>query len=179
MREWNVVITVSERGYRQAIELLEEFGSVSRTEFFNVLVMQADEIEYLMETLRERILKNPGIRSFLARIIPLSRTFNFQTPEEFETKAKELVLFWVPELAEKSFHVRMHRRGFKGRLSSPDEERFLDKILLESLEKTGNPGRISFDDPDAILVIETLGQRAGFSLWTRDEMERYPFLRLD
>ncbi len=179
MYEWNAVITVSERGYRQAIELLEEFGSVHRTEFFNVLVMQADDIEFLMETLRERILKNPEIRSFLARLVPLNRTFNFQTPEEFEIKAKELVLFWVPQLAGKSFHVRMHRRGFKGRLSSPEEERFLDEVLLKSLEKAGTPGMITFDDPDAILVVETLGQRAGFSLWTRNDMYQYPFLRLD
>ena len=37
----------------------------------------------------------------------------------------------------------MHRRGFKGRISSHDEERFLDKILLEELGKMGNPGRRS------------------------------------
>lgn len=141
--------------------------------------MRADDIEFLMETLRERILKNPEIRSFLARLVPLNRTFNFQTPEEFETKAKELVLVWVPQLAGKSFHVRMHRRGFKGRLSSPEEERFLDEVLLKSLEKAGTPGMITFDDPDAILAVETLGQRAGFSLWTRNDMYQYPFLRLD
>ena len=85
----------------------------------------------------------------------------------------------MPELAQKSFHVRMHRRGFKGRLSSPEEERFLDDLLLTALEEVGTPGRISFDDPDATIAIETVGQRAGLSFWRRSDLERYPFLRID
>ncbi len=79
----------------------------------------------------------------------------------------------------KSFHVRMHRRGFKGRISSHDEERFLDKILLEELGRMGNPGHITFEDPDAILVVETVGQQAGLSCWNREDLQRYPLLRLD
>jgi tRNA(Ser,Leu) C12 N-acetylase TAN1 len=86
---------------------------------------------------------------------------------------------WLPELAGKSFHVRMHRRGFKGRISSQHEERFLDEILLTSLDKHGAPGRISFDDPDVIIDLETIGQRAGLSMWTRAQRLRYPLLKLD
>ena len=48
-------------------------------------------------------------------------------------------MYCLPILAGKNFHVRMHRRGFKGRISSHDEERFLDTILLEELGKIGNP----------------------------------------
>ena len=106
-------------------------------------------------------------------------TFSFQSPEEFEPKAKEAVLYCLPSLAGKSFHVRMHRRGFKGRISSPEEERFLDRILIEELAKIGNPGRITFEQPDAILVVETLGQQAGLSGWNRQDLQRYPLLRLD
>lgn len=103
----------------------------------------------------------------------------FQSPEEFEAKAREAVGSWLTRLAGKSFHVRLHRRGFKRRLSSQEEERSLDTFLLQSLEQRGTPGRITFDDPDAIIAVETVGQRAGFSLWTREDMQRYPFLKLD
>jgi hypothetical protein len=73
----------------------------------------------------------------------------------------------------------MCRRGFKGRLSSMDEEHFLDGHLLGLLERAGTPGRITFDDPDAIISVETVGPRSGLSLWTREELARYPFLGLD
>jgi hypothetical protein len=75
--------------------------------------------------------------------------------------------------------VRLHRRGFKGRLSTQVEERFLDTFLLESLERAGAPGHIRFEEPDAIVAVKTVGQRAGLALWTRDDLKRYSFLGLD
>ena len=33
-----------------------------------------------------------------------------------------------------------------------------------------------FEDPDCVLLIETVGQRGGLALWTREELKRYPFL---
>jgi hypothetical protein len=72
----------------------------------------------------------------------------------------------------------LHRRGFKGGLSTPKEERFLDEALLDALEKQGTPGRIDFEDPDAVIQIETVDGRAGMSLWTRDDLRRCGFLGL-
>jgi tRNA(Ser,Leu) C12 N-acetylase TAN1 len=112
--------------------------------------MRVDDINGMIETLRKWTDEAPHALSFLSRLIPVTDTFSFQSPGEFEEKAKEIVLAWVPELAGKSFHVRMRRRGFKGRLSGLEEEHFLDKVLIEALEKTGNPGHITFENPDAI-----------------------------
>ena len=50
---------------------------------------------------------------------------------------------------------------------------------LVKVERAGTPGRISFEDPDAIIAIETIGQRAGMSFWRRADLQRYPFLRVD
>lgn len=179
MHEWNVVVSVRDRHYKRAWHLLEDFGSVSRTGFYNVLTLKVDDITHMLEVLRERAATDDKIRASLAHVMPVTRSFSFQTPEEFETKAKDAVLPWVPELAGKGFHVRIYRRGFKGRLSSQDEERMLDGFLLEHLEKAGNPGHITFEDPDAILAVETVSQWAGLALWTRDDLKRYPFLHLD
>jgi len=177
--DWNVVVSVAEHRYKQARELLQRYGAVAKTEFYNVLVMRVDDGPRLLELLNTRVEQDPEIGDLISRVAPVSRTFVFQTPEEFEIKAKEAALPWVPELGGRSFHVRMHRRGFKGRLSSQDEERFLDACLLDHLEQMGDPGRISFEDPDAILALETISQRAGLSLWTREELKRYPLLKLD
>jgi tRNA(Ser,Leu) C12 N-acetylase TAN1 len=179
MFHWNVVVNLREHGFRRAFKLLQGLGAVYTTDFLNVLVMEVSNIPRFLETLNAWSLDDPNLLKLLARVVPVTCTFSFQSPEEFETKAKEAVLYWLPQLAGKNFHVRMHRRGFKGRISSPEEERFLDKIILEELGKRGNPGHITFKDPDAILVLETVGQQAGLSCWTREDLQRYPFLRLD
>ena len=179
MHDWNVVVSVHDGGYKRARQILEEFGRVSRTDFYNMLMLQVDDISAMLENLRERLSTDDEVRMTLARVMPVSCSFTFQTPEEFETKAGKAVLPWLPQLANKSWHVRMHRRGFKGRLSSHDEERFLDQLLLEELAKAGTPGHISFEDPDVVIAVETVSQQAGLALWTRQDLRKYPFLKID
>ncbi len=179
MKDWNAVISIHDRGLKLAYQRLGRFGLIGKTGFFNVLFMKVDDIHTMIEALREWTLEDPHALTFLSRLIPVTATFIFQSPEEFESKAKEAVLTWVPELAGKGFHVRMRRRGFKGKLSSLDEEHFLDNTLLEALEKAGTPGHITFSDPDAIIAVETISQWAGLSLRSREDLQRYPFIRLD
>ena len=113
------------------------------------------------------------------RGVPAHSTFDFQDVSSFEATAREALLAFLPSLANKSFHIRVHRRGFKHRISGHDEERRLGASLLESLASGGTPGRLAFEDPDALVAIETVGQRAGVSVWTREELRRYPFIRVD
>jgi tRNA(Ser,Leu) C12 N-acetylase TAN1 len=178
MIDWNVVVTINEGGLRQAFALLGHCGTVRKTVFFNVLVMNVPDQHALLEDLRAKASENPELLSPISRLIPVTRTFLFQSPEEFEAKAKEAVLTWVPELFGMSFHVRMHRRGFRGAIASPEEERLLDGLLLNALAEAGRPGRVTFEDPDVILAVETVAQRAGLSLWPREDRLRYPFVRL-
>jgi tRNA(Ser,Leu) C12 N-acetylase TAN1 len=179
MREWNVVVTVREPGYNQARKLLERFGEVSRTDYFNILLMQVAEPLQLLDLLRAEAERDPASVQPLARVMPVFETFIFQTPAQFEEKARQAVDVWLPSLAGKSFYLRMHRRGFKGKLSGMEEEKFLDTYLLEQLDKAGSKGKISFEDPDAVIVLETVGPRAGLSFWTRDHLKRYPLLHPD
>lgn len=179
MQDWNVVISVREGGYSAARDLLRDFAEVGRTHYFNVLVAKVADPLALLETLSELSTTVPDIPNFLARVVPLSVTFNFESAEHFETQARDAVLQWAGRLAGKSFHVRVHRRGFKKELPSPKEEQMLAEALLETTEKTGMPGSISFENPDAIVAVETVDNRAGVSLWTRDELSRYPLLGLD
>lgn len=179
MLEWNVVVSVYEDGYKSAVRLLQPFGRVERTGYYNVLVMKVDDLSTFIDRLAALVVETPGVLNDISRIAPCETCFDYESAQEFESKARDVALSWVPELAQSAFHVRMHRRGFKGRLSSQEEERFLDAVLLTALEEAGVPGRITFEDPDAILSVETVGQRAGMSFWVRDDLERYPFLRLD
>ena len=178
MRDWNVVVTTHRGQFGRALEQLQQLGPVGQTDYYNVLVMKVENVERFLEQLEKELRKQPDFARVVAHIRPARYTFEFQTPAEFESRAREIVLGWVSDLASKSFHVRMHRRGFKGRLSSPDEEMFLDYALLEALADAGTHGRLSFDDPDAVVAVDTVSNRAGIALWTRDELQRYTFLGL-
>ncbi len=179
MLHWNVVVNLHEHGFKRAFKVLQGLGAVYTTEFLNVLVMEVSNIPRFLETFKAWVSDDPSLLKIISRVVPVTSTFSFQSPAEFETKAKEAVLYWLPLLAGQNFHVRMHRRGFKGSISSHDEERFLDKILLEELVKMGNPGHITFEDPDCYIVVETVGQQAGLSCWNREDLQRYPWLKLD
>jgi tRNA(Ser,Leu) C12 N-acetylase TAN1 len=81
-----------------------------------------------------------------------------------------------PAAGGKTVHVRVHRRGRKGTLVSPEAERAIADALLAAIAATGNPARVSFDDPDATVLIETIGNRAGMSLLTREDYRQHPLL---
>ncbi len=178
MQEWNAVVSVHEHGFKKALDVFGDFGDVKRTEFFNVLLVRAENVGDMLGALRSRMLERPDSLAFLARLIPVTHAFIFNSAAEFEDSAKKIIVQWLPRLAGKRFFVRIHRRGFKGRFESPDVERALDTLLLQELEKAGAPGKIDFENPDAVIAVETVGHWAGMSFWTSEEMERYPFIRI-
>lgn len=179
MEDWNVVVTLREDDFDQICTILEALGEVARTDYYNVLAIKVADVSAFADAIEALAQSNPLLRESVARAVPCTDVFRFQSPEELEARAREVVAQWLPELSGKSFHVRMHRRGFKGRISSQHEEQFLDGFLLSALEARGAPGRITFDDPDVIIDLETIGQRAGLSLWSRTQRLRYPLLKLD
>jgi len=175
MEDWNVVATTRPDRFAAACKLLAALGPVHRTGYYDVLVMRCDDVERFLADLLALL---PAGESAVAHVRPARATFVFRTPDEFDGLARRVALAWAPRLLGRSFHVRMHRRGFEQRMSAQQEERFLDDVLLEALARGGEPGRISFEDPDAVLAIDTVGGRAGLALWSRDELHRYAFLGL-
>jgi tRNA(Ser,Leu) C12 N-acetylase TAN1 len=179
MKDWNVVVTLNGREFGRALGYLRRFGEVAPSGFFNVLVMKVADPRGFLEHLRAQAEQAPDSVRFLAHVTPIDRSFTFHSTEEFESRAKEALQGLAPALAGKSFHVRIHRRGFKGQLNSLEEEHVLDDVLLDRLREEGSPGRLSFEEPDAVVTVETVGTQAGTSVWTREEVHRHPFLHAD
>ena len=179
VRDWNVVVSIYQDGFRRALRALEAFGRVERSPYHNVLVMTVEEPIALLEAVERRTEENPALYDAIARVAPAICSFEFRSADEFKAKAKASALEWLPRLAGRSFHVRFHRRGPRHDLRTPEIERFLDDALLEALQQAGTPGRLSFSDPDAVIVIDTIDDRAGLSLWTRDDLARHRLLRPD
>lgn len=178
--EWNVIVSINGDGYQVARQMLSEYGKTHVTDYFNVLALQVEDIEEFLDQMRALYaMKVPALQN-IGRIVPVTHRFNFQSPEEFETRARDVVSQWLKELAGRHFYVRMHRRGFKGRLSSVEEEHFLDGYILEQLVKQEMTlAKVDFEAAERVIAVETLGQQAGMSLWSDDELVQYPFLKLD
>jgi tRNA(Ser,Leu) C12 N-acetylase TAN1 len=178
-RDWNVVVTLHEEGFKPAKRILGQVGAISPTDYHDVLVLKVEDPHAFMTWLTGRLAQQPGLMNFISRAVPAAQVFEFHSAQEFEAKAGEAVLRLTSVLAGRSFHVRVHRRGFRRQLSARDEEQRLGAILFEALGAAGTPATVKFDDPDAIVVIETVGARAGVSVFTREDMQRCPFLRFD
>jgi tRNA(Ser,Leu) C12 N-acetylase TAN1 len=179
MTGWNVVATLREGDFARGMRFLGRFGPVAETGFYNVVILSADDPRFFLDQFEEARREDPEGAATVTRAVPVPITFTFQSAEEFEEKARLAAASFVRALAGKSFHVRMRRRGFRGKISGMAEEQFLDVFLKKKLEEAGTPGRIDFEAPDAIVVVETVGTQGGMAVWTREEMKRYPLLHVE
>lgn len=179
MGDWNIVISIYQDGFRRALRALQELGPVERSPYHNVLLMAAEDPMTVLQRLEQQTEESPALYDAIARVAPAARSFEFHSAEEFKDKAAAIMIEWSPRLAGRSFHVRLHRRGARYGLHTPDVERFLDESVIDALDRMGTPGTISFSDPDAVIVVDTVDDRAGVSLWFRDDLTQHRLLRPD
>jgi tRNA(Ser,Leu) C12 N-acetylase TAN1 len=152
-------------------------GSATPTDFHNVLVVQVEDPERFVEQLALWVEREPGLLNTIAHVFVAQVSFFFDDEDAFEAEARHALVERLDELVGKSFHLRVHRRGFKGRHSSHELERRFGAFLLETLEAADQCGRIDFADPDVVVIIETVGRRAGVWFCQRQDRRRMPFLR--
>lgn len=179
MKNWNVIVSIYQDGFKRALRALRELGSVERSPYHNVLIMTVENPIALLDAIEKQTKERAALYDAISRVAPATRSFEFQSAEEFLEKAKSIILEWSPQLAGHSFHVRVHRRGSTHDLRTPDAERFLDDALLEALLGAGAPGAVSFSDPDAVIAIDTIDDRAGVGLRRREDLARHRLLRPD
>lgn len=179
MKDWNVVVTVNADRFISACEQLEPLGRVERTNYYNILVIWVADVEDFVQTLGEWMETYADTREALSRVAPARDAFDFRDPDDFRRQAKEILRRYAERLDGGSFHVRMHRRGWKEKLSTTGLEKELGSFLFDEIESRGAAAKVEFDDPEAIVAIDTVDNRAGMALWSRDELQRFPFLKPD
>lgn len=176
---FNVVVTLASQGrFRHLLRELEPHGEFRRTEFLGVVIGRVENPAVFLETIREKRQQQLIAFQDLGRAVPLDRVFVFHL-EEFTERAKTAVFPYVEELAGKRYYVRLERRGLKGQIVSPEVERELDAFIEQTLAAAGRePARVDFEHPDAVVAVETIGDRCGVGLLTREMLERYDFVRV-
>ena len=179
MKDWNAIVTIYQEGYRRVVRALQRIGPTDRTHYYNVLVMKVDQPMAALETIERLTDERPPLYDAIARVAPATFLFEFDSAESFKDHAIGAMLAWSPNLAGRSFHVRLHHRGLKFDLRSQDAERLFNDAVVAATAKAGAPARIAFDDPDAVIVIDTIDDRAGIAMWTREDLARHRLLRPD
>lgn len=179
MKDWNVVVSVFQDGYRRALRALQKLGVAERSPYHNVLVIKVEDPVALLEAVEKRTEENPALYDAISRVAPAMRDFDFLSESEFVEKAKSIIREWLPRLAGRSFHVRLRRRGTKHDLRTQHTERLFNDAIVDALKQSATPSKISFTDPDVVIAIDTIDNRAGLALWTREELGRYHVLRPD
>ncbi len=95
LADWNVVVTVAEQGFRDAVRLLRKWGRVKRTAYYNVLGMTVERPDAFLAAFAAAVAESPGILNSISHVIPAQHAFDFATEEEFEARARAVALAWV------------------------------------------------------------------------------------
>ena len=175
---WNILATVV-RGPRHEQSVLDglwQFGEFHASTFRDVCYGRVDDVPALLDAiLRLRQEGRPWARH-VARLIPLEHAFHFDA-EDFTDRLKEAVTPFAGRMGAGRFFVRVERRGMQERVHSQEVERAIADHLVGLLEARGERLTTDFEDPDWIVVCETLGAEAGVALLDRELRRRYPFVQ--
>jgi tRNA(Ser,Leu) C12 N-acetylase TAN1 len=177
MEQWNVLATSFE-GYRDVLlRVLKKFGRFGGAGYRNVAIGRVEDVQAFLDALRDAMAAEPRLGAVVAKAVPIERTVRFDPAELFEALTEAARPFF-PRLAGGSFHVRVERRGLKGLLHGAEVERHLGGAAWTALEAEGHTPVVSFKDPDRVLLIETLGERAGLTVVDRTLRQSYDFVRV-
>lgn len=177
--DWNIIATIA-RGPGHAKRVLDglwQFGEFHASSFTDVCYGRVEDVHAFLDAiLGVRQQARPWARH-VARLIPIERHFRFDA-ENFADQLKEAVTPFATRMGTGRFFVRIERRGMQGRVHGQEVERAIADHLVGLLEARGERLATDFEDPDWIVVCETLGAEAGVALLGRELRRRYPFVQV-
>jgi tRNA(Ser,Leu) C12 N-acetylase TAN1 len=177
VKEWNVVITCRRSGEQGALKQLKYFGHFFPTGFRDVLRGFVSERPlFFDELLKCRGTRDPVWR-YVSRIVPIDVNFSF-TLETFRERLGEVVDNLAPRIPPGPFYVRIERRGHKGEIPTPEVEREMDGRIIAAHELLGQASHVDFGVFRAVVAVETFRDLGGAGVITREETEKYDFLKV-
>jgi len=169
MKEWNILATAFWGRGKDTLRLLTLHGEFKGSGFKDVLLGHVEDVNLFLGKLELMRQESPDRMNSLSQVLPLERTFSFSLPE-FMDKLKESVLPHVEKVEGKKFYV--------GEMSSLEIEKEISGFIFEELQEAGKQAQVSFSDPDVVIIVETIANRAGVALITRETKEKYPLIKI-
>jgi tRNA(Ser,Leu) C12 N-acetylase TAN1 len=174
--DWNVLATSVEGARPVLLGGLRRHGAFRGAGYRNVLIGRVVDRSAFFAALREDLARAPLLAAAIGRVLPIDQVL--QLDEDDPQASLEPAIAALGARVAGSFFVRLERRGLHGALHSSEAERTLGATLWRAIEATGHTPRVTFQDPDVVVAIETLGPRAGIALVDRTLRQTYPFIRI-
>lgn len=175
---WNVVVTARSGHRRRLRRGLAPLLRLRRSGYRNVLTGLHEDPQALLESLAPLLAERPDLQTAISRLMTVERSFPVDAPAFQQQLAVEIEPF-LERIAGRTFHVRLERRGHKGRIHSKNCEVSLGGHIYDALASQGLRPVVTFDDPDVIVVVELIDDRAGIRLLRREDRARFPLLKTD
>ena len=177
MDDWNVLATSVEGARPVLLAGLRRHGAFRGAGYRNVAIGRVADVAVFLSALRDEVAGDPMLAAAVGRVLPIASTFRIDQADPAASLTASVEPF-ASEIDGRSFYVRIERRGLRGAIHSSDVERALGATLWRLLEAAGHAPRVTFDDPDVVVVVETLGDRGGIALLDRAARAAYPFVRV-
>lgn len=185
IEDWNVLVTLRtrekdsqrRRETRIVAKHLMQLGDFQWTPFLGVLIGRVQDHEAFFQQLVLWEEDEPALWESLARVIPIDRTFELRV-ETFSDQLQTAILPYAERLDNGSFYVRVERRGHAGEIYSQTIEQAMDQFLIQQCKAKEQYPTVKFNDPDLIIVVETLENLCGVGSIPRALRVRYPFIRV-
>lgn len=168
---WNVLAIASRGETGKALALLGRIGRFRTGGYPQVLlgnVARPGGCDDLLAGIRELEKEPEQYAGIVDRLQPVERAVSFPRDDVTETLCEHLEPL-APRLCGKTFYVRAHLRGLKGRIEHPAVERALGEFLWEFASRAGAAPSVGFRDPDFVVVVEVVGRRVGYGFLGRTE----------
>jgi len=175
--DWNVLATSVEGARPVLLAGLRRRGAFRGGGYRNVAIGRVGDVPEFLAALRDDVARDPVLGAALGRVLPIERTFRLAADDPLASLEAAVDALHA-EVAGRSFFVRLERRGLHGALHTSEVERTLGTLLWRRLETGGYRPRVTFTDPDVVIAIETLGDRAGIALVDRALRQAYSFVRI-
>jgi hypothetical protein len=170
--DWNVLAIATRGETGKALSLLGEVGRFRTAGYPQVLVGRVSRANGdLLGGIGELAAGGERTAGVLDRLVPLERSVTFPRDDVAETLCDRLGPL-APRLCGRTYYVRTHLRGMKGRVEHPAVERALGDFLYEHASRAGAAPKVSFRDPDFVVVAEIVGRRVGYAFLGREERSK-------
>jgi len=176
-RRWNVLLTVhpTPGAVHELLGALHRFGEFRMTPFRYVCTGWVKDTATFLDALLEAEQAGRGWTRHIARVVPVAYTFEF-SPDSLQGKLEAAADEAAAKIAGGTCFVRVERRGLGDEIDTSALERAVADHLFAAVEARGGALRTSFEDPDYIVAVETIGSDCGIALITREMRQRYPFM---
>ena len=168
--DWNVLAIAARGETGRALALLGAVGRFRTGGYPQVLLgrVSRSASNGLLEGIAELAADAEACAGVVERLVPVEEAVSFVRDDVTETLCERFEPI-ASRLCGKSFYVRSHLRGLKGRIEHPAVERALGDTLSHFAGLAGEAPRVSFRDPDVVVVAEVVGRRVGWGFLGREE----------